>query len=99
MEGLEFYRDERGDPRARGSDIRLSRFLETDVQESSEVANALIELLRSDKNDVTFNGNAHTVLLGPVQVTIGCEFDDGPVRHLEREHLTNVLVDWVSFIT
>jgi hypothetical protein len=99
MEGLEFYRDERGNPCARGSDTGLARFLETDVQESSEIANALIELLRSDKNDATFNGNAHTVSLGPVLVTIECEFDDGPDRRVEREHLTNVLVDWVSFIT
>ena len=47
MTDLEFYRDEDGNPCARGRDERLATFIQTDLQESVGVITDLIALLKS----------------------------------------------------
>ncbi|MEM7251322.1 MAG: hypothetical protein AAF493_07870 [Pseudomonadota bacterium] len=94
---LEFYRDERGNPRARGRDERLARFFETDLQDSVEIARHLVELLGNERGG-EFHGNAHSLSINPLLVTIECHADDGPDRRIERTELRRWVEQWIAFI-
>lgn len=100
MADLEFYRDEEGNPCARGSDDRLATFIQTDLQESVGVITGLIALLKSDKEHAEFNGNAHSVTITPATVVIDSNFDDEtPDRRLARDELLSYVEDWLKFVT
>ena len=100
MSELEFYRDERGIPCARGDDERLARFLETDLQGSEEVTQSLIKRLEATDERSEFNGNGHSVTISEVMVTIDSNFDDeAPDRRIPRDEFTGQLKAWQDFLT
>lgn len=99
MAELEFYRDSRGNPCARGDDKRLATFLETDLQESVSVTKELINLLENSEERVEFNGNGHCVTISAVLVTIESNFDDeAPDRRMSREDMLVNVKRWLKFI-
>lgn len=99
MADLEFYRDEEGNPCARGRDDRLATFIQTDLQESVGVITDLIALLKSDSEHAEFNGNAHSVTITPATVVIDSNFDDeAPDRRLARDELLSHVEDWLKFV-
>ncbi len=100
MADLEFYRDEGGNPCARGSDGRLATFIQTDLQESVAVITDLIALLKSDNEHAEFNGNAHSVTITPATVVIDSNFDDkAPDRRVARDEMLSHVESWLTFVT
>ena len=99
MTDLEFYRDEDGNPCARGRDERLATFIQTDLQESVGVITDLIALLKSDQQHGEFNGNAHSVVITPATVVVDSNFDDEtPDRRLSRDEFINTVESWLAYI-
>jgi len=99
MSDLEFYRDEAGNPCAKGRDDRLATFIQTDLQGSAEVTRDLIARLKSEENS-EFHGNAHSLSIASVMVLIEANFDDeAPDRRLPRAALIEHVEAWLSFIT
>jgi len=99
MTDLEFYRDEDGNPCARGRDDRLATFIQTDLQESVSVITDLLTLLKSDQQQGEFNGNAHSVSITPATVVVDSNFDDEtPDRRLSRDEFIEAVENWLVFI-
>jgi len=100
MGGLAFYQDDSGTPRAHGRDRRLATYLETDVQDSTEIARELVACLadRSFRGDIT--GNAHSLSISEKMATIESLYDDDmPARRLPREQLHSEVKRWLIFIS
>jgi len=96
MKDLEFYKDDNGQPCARGRDQRL---LQTDLQGSVAVTRDLIAMLANGSERGEFNGNGHCVTISPVMATIESNFDDeAPDRRLPRSELLQQVQAWLSFI-
>ncbi|MBX2825756.1 MAG: hypothetical protein KTR33_13565 [Gammaproteobacteria bacterium] len=100
MRGLEFYQDDAGSPKARGRDQRLATYLETDVQDSTEIARELVACLADQtfRGDIT--GNAHSLTISAKTATIESLYDDDmPARRLSRKQLHDEIKRWLIFIS
>lgn len=98
MSELHFYRDEDGIPRAKGEDTRLAAFLESDIQDSIEIAEDLLALLQLPQES-EFNGNAYSLSIDPKTVCLCNQFDESAIdRRLSREDFADVLASWHSFL-
>ena len=97
---LTFYVDADGMYRARGDDERLATYLETDLQGSLEMTNALIQRLRDPGFTDDFNGNGHRVDFRDNSVSIEALHDpDAPDRVLSRETMLAYAEAWLAFIS
>ncbi len=98
MSELQFYRDEDGAPRAKGEDVRLAAFLESDIQDSVEIAEDLLSLLKLPQ-EAEFNGNAYSLSIDPKTVCLSNQFDDSiPDRRLSRSDFAHALENWLRFL-
>ena len=99
MADLEFYRDEEGNPCARGEDERLATFIQTDLQGSVQITSDLIALLEDGDARNEFHGNAHSLNISTKTVTIEANFDDeAPDRRVSREEMLKALIEWRAFV-
>ncbi len=98
MGDLRFYRDEDGAPRAEGDDSRVSCFLETDIQDSVEIARDLLMLLKQPE-EAEFHGNAFSLSIDPKTVRLASHSDDSAAdRRLSRSEFAEVLTAWCAFL-
>jgi len=98
MNELHFFRDEYGTARATGEDKRLAAFLESDIQDSLEIAENLLQLLQHPQ-EAEFNGNAYSVNIDPKTVCLSNQHDDEAVdRRLSREDFAEALTAWRKFL-
>lgn len=98
MAELHFYRDEDGLPRAEGEDTRLAAFLESDIQDSIEIAEDLLALLQLPQ-EAEFNGNAYSLNIDPKTVCLSNQFDESAIdRRLSREDFAAALESWRQFL-
>ncbi len=98
MSDLEFFRDEDGNPCARGEDERLATFIQTDLQGSVQVVSDLIAQLEQESSS-EFHGNAHSLSITTKTVTIEANFDDeAPDRRIARDEMLEELNAWREFL-
>lgn len=99
MAQLRFFRDDDGSPRAQAADTeQLAAFLQSDIQDSIEIADALLDLLQLPQES-EFNGNAHSVSIGAEAVSLCSQFDDElDPEALSREAFSDALRAWRTFI-
>ena len=98
MSELHFFRDEHGAACATGDDERLAAFLQSDIQDSPEIAEGLLALLQLPQ-EAEFNGNAYSVSIDPKTVCLSNQFDETAVdRRLSREDFAKALTAWHKFI-
>lgn len=100
---LEFYRDEAGDPRARGEghDL-LADFLESDVQGSAAYGYELltvVEALRKGRlEEWSRSGNAYTVTLTAEGALIEPDHEDTPPHEVSLAELRDAIAGWLEFL-
>jgi len=99
MPKLTFYLDDNGLPAARGDDIRLATFLQTDIQGSAEVAKSIIEALKDPAYRGEITGNAHCLCVTKKLAIIESLYDESmPSRTLSRSSLLTTMKRWLTFI-
>lgn len=99
MDELEFYLDEAGNVCARGKDERVATFLQTDMQGSVQGIKDLIAQLEDGEEHSEFHGNAHSLSISTLTVTIESNFDDEAVdRRLSRTEMIEILKAWQVFV-
>ena len=99
MTAIEFYRDDNGMPRARGTDSQLAVFLETDCQSASHHVTEILQALERGEEG-QFIGNAHELSLDRTRATLTAMYDDqAPARHMSTTYLRDVLGRWLEFVT
>ena len=105
MKRISFYRDDTGLLRARTADKDrlLAVFLETDIQEDTEMAAELLKqikvLQKGGKKRYETSGNAHTITMTPKTVTIESLFDEEmqPFR-MKLALFQDILTRWADEI-
>jgi uncharacterized protein YacL (UPF0231 family) len=102
---LEFYRDDAGDPRARGRGHgrAVAGFLESDLQDSTAAAHEVLRAIDDVESGRVPSwertGNAHTLTLSPAGAAIRDEMDeDAKPSHLPLPEIRQAVADWVSFL-
>ena len=103
---LKFYRDTAGDARARGRGRGkvVASFLESDLQDSPESAQEILQAIedveagRADSWERT--GNAHTLTLSPQGATLQDEMDeDAEPCVLSLPEIREAVAGWISFLS
>jgi uncharacterized protein YacL (UPF0231 family) len=107
MVGIEYYRDEAGNARARGlADYGvLIDYLESDVQGSTTTAREILEgidrVSSGQEKSWELTGNAYTLSLSPERATIvfeTIEEDDEPPKTYSLEDLREGVKGWLEFL-
>jgi uncharacterized protein YacL (UPF0231 family) len=102
---LQFYRDDAGDVRARGRGRgkAVAGFLESDLQDSPESAQEVLQAIedieagRVDSWERT--GNAHTLTLSPQGAALQDEMDEDAEPYvLSLPEIREAVAGWVSFL-
>lgn len=107
MVGIEYYRDEAGNARARGlADYGvLIDYLESDVQGSTTTAREILEgidrVSSGQEKSWELTGNAYTLSLSPERATIvfeTIEEDDEPPKTYSLEDLREGVKGWLELL-
>ena len=99
-----FYRDDKGDPRAKTSrDQRLlGRFLEADIQGSvgmcDDVLAALDSIAAGRRKHWQMTGNAHSLAISKRLARLRPEFGSGPDLVLSLAELRQALLEWKALL-
>jgi uncharacterized protein YacL (UPF0231 family) len=102
---LEFYWDKDGAPRARCRKIAkvVGGFLESDLQDSTEAANEVLNAIDEVESgrlpSWERTGNAYTLTLSPDGTEIMDEMDDaGEAYPLSLSEIRELVGDWLTFL-
>ena len=107
MVGIEYYRDEAGNARARGlADYGvLIDYLESDVQGSAATAREILEAIdqvsSGQEKSWELTGNAYTLSLSPERATLVFETeeeDDEPPQTYSLEQMREGVKGWLEFL-
>lgn len=102
---LKLYRDDAGDPRARGRGRGklVAAFLESDLQDSPESAREVLQAIEDVEAGRTLSwertGNAYTLTLSPQGAALQDEMDEDAEPHvLSLPEIRKSVADWVAFL-